>query len=71
MNEHGDIIHGHQRHEGCVVVAVEDVVQVGTQLWFDNPFDDSLCKGVVTEWPKNQVMDVDGLSPLHTRKRKR
>ena len=26
MHEHGDIIHGHQQHEGCVVVTVKDVV---------------------------------------------
>ena len=53
------------------MVAIEDIIQVGAQQWFSNPFDDNLCKGVITEWPKNQVIDADGLSPLHTRKSKR
>ena len=71
MHDHGDIIHGHQLPKGCIVVAAEDIIQVGAQLWFSNPFDDNLCKGVIAEWPKNQVIDGDGLSALHTRKRKR
>ena len=67
MQNHDDIIHGHQRRKNCLVVAIEDIVQVGAQPWFGNPFDDSLCKGVITEWPKNQTVTVDNLSPLHTR----
>ena len=52
-------------------MAIEDIIQVGAQLWFSNPFDDTLCKGVIAEWPQNQVIGVDDLSPLLTRKRKR
>ena len=66
----GEKIHGHQLSEGSLIVAVDEVVQAGAEPWFEEPFDEELCKGVIVEWPEMSVTRVKDFSPIHTRKRR-
>ena len=68
----GDIIHGKPLREGCVKVAIEELIQVGATAWF-LPFDDDdaqLYKGGIVEWPKKTMLYKDHISPLRTRSKK-
>ena len=33
----GETIHGHQLNNSCLIIAVDEVVQVGVQPWFEDP----------------------------------
>ena len=41
----GKTIHRHQLHEDSLIVAVDEVFQVGAQPLFEEPFNEELCKG--------------------------
>ena len=66
----GETIHGHQLNNSCLIIAVDEVVQVGVQPWFEDPFNEELCKGVIVQWPEMNITRVENFSPIHTRKRK-
>ena len=60
-------IHGKTCWKDCKVVAIEDVVQVSAEPWFEDKFEDTLTSGMMVEWPDSMMCGVNEVSPMHTR----